>query len=104
MEHDHTPNSGGFFRSPLGLILIAFLAIAGFFLLAEHRAHILAGNWGTGLLVAAFVGLHFLMHAGHGGHGGQSGRGGHEGHGGCGGGRNSQSRERPRTETQGDKQ
>ena len=38
-EHDHKP--APFLRSPGGLVLIAFLAIAGFFLWQEHRAHLL---------------------------------------------------------------
>lgn len=88
MEHEHDKHeSGGLFRSPLGLIVLGFLAIAGFFLLAEHRAHILAGNWGSALLLAAFIGLHFLMHAGHGGHGGHGG--------GCGGHRRPREESRP---------
>jgi hypothetical protein len=69
MNHDNDAGPRPFWRSPLGMVLLGSLAIAGFFLLAEHRAHILAGEWGTALLLLAFIGLHFLMHAGHGGHG-----------------------------------
>lgn len=51
-------------------VLIAFAAIAAFFLLAEHRAHLL------GFLPFAFVLacplMHLFMHGGHGGHGGHS--------------------------------
>ena len=64
-EHDHKPAS--FLRSPAGLVLIAFLAIAGFFLWEEHRAHLLGAL--PYLLFLACPLLHFFMHRGHGGHG-----------------------------------
>ncbi len=47
------------------MVLLAFLAIAGFFLLTEHRAH-LFGVLPFLLLLACPV-LHFFMHRGHGG-------------------------------------
>ena len=47
------------------MVLLAFLAIAGFFLLAEHRAHLL-GVLPFLLLLACLL-LHFFMHRGHGG-------------------------------------
>ena len=49
-------------------VLLAFLAIAAFFLLTEHRAHV----WGVApyLLLLACPLLHFFMHRGHGRHGG----------------------------------
>jgi hypothetical protein len=60
-----------FLRSRTGLVLLASLAIAAFFLIAEHRVHL------SGLvpyaLVALFIVFHLFMHAGHGGHGGHSG-------------------------------
>ncbi len=37
-EHPFRPRS--FFRSPVGLVLLGFLAIAAFFLLTEHTAHV----------------------------------------------------------------
>jgi membrane associated rhomboid family serine protease len=37
-EHPCRPRS--FFRSPVGLVLVGFLAIAAFFLLTEHTAHV----------------------------------------------------------------
>ena len=59
--------SRGFLRSRTGLALLAFIAIAAFFLWTEHRAHVLGVlPW---LLVAACPLLHLFMH-----------RGGHEGH------------------------
>jgi len=48
------------------MVLLAFLAIAGFFLLAEHRAHLFGVL--PFLLLAACPLLHFFMHRGHGGH------------------------------------
>lgn len=58
----------GFWRSRTGLFTIAFLAIAAFFLLSEHRAHALGVL--PYLLLLACPLLHMLMHRGHGGHGG----------------------------------
>ena len=52
-------------------VFITALAIVAFFLIAEHRAHILANT--SYLLFAAFILLHFFMHAGHGGHGSHRG-------------------------------
>jgi len=57
---------GGFFRSRANIALLAFVAIAGFFVIAEHRAH--AIQWLPLVLLAACPLLH-LFH-GHGGHGG----------------------------------
>ena len=60
------PSSNSSLRSPTGFILVAFLAIAGFFLVTEHRAHLL-GILPFLLLLACPL-LHLLMHGGHGGH------------------------------------
>ena len=49
-------------------MLIAFLAIAGFILRQEHRAHLL--GFLPYLLLLACPLLHLFMHRGHGGHGG----------------------------------
>ena len=40
MEHDHQSGAGSRWRSRVGLALVAFLAIAAFFLFTEHRAHL----------------------------------------------------------------
>lgn len=56
------------------LVLIGFLVISAFYLIAEHRAH-LSGFWQY-LPFILFIGLHFFMHGGHGGHGGGHGDGG----------------------------
>jgi hypothetical protein len=63
---------GSFFKSRAGIVLLVFLAIAAFYLIAEHRAH-LAGilPW---LFLAACPLLHVFMHKGHGSHGGHGDR------------------------------
>lgn len=48
-------------------ILVAFLAIAAFFLITEHTAHVLGAL--PYLILLACPLLHFFMHRGHGGHG-----------------------------------
>lgn len=74
VNHNHESKKGGAFRSLFGLVLFGSLAIGAYFLISEHRAHIFAGKWTAPALLIAFIGLHFLMHAGHGGHGGHSSR------------------------------
>lgn len=64
------PEGRSWIRSRSGLVLLAFLGIAGFFLVTEHTAHVLGVL--PYLLLLACPLLHFL----HGGHGG-----GHGGHG-----------------------
>ena len=60
-----------------GLVCLGFLAIAGFFVLTEHTAHVLGVL--PYLLVLACPLLH-LFHGGHGGgHAGHSGGSAHEG-------------------------
>jgi YHS domain-containing protein len=49
-----------------GLVLVAFLAIGGFFLLTEHRAHVF--GFLPYLLVLACPLMHLFHHGGHGGH------------------------------------
>ena len=58
------PNS--WWRSPTGFVLVAFIGIAAFFLVTEHRAHVLGVL--PYLLLLACPLLHWLMHGGHGGH------------------------------------
>lgn len=67
MNHEHHHRRESFWRSRTGLTLLAFLAIAGFFLLSEHRAHLL------GALPFALVALCPLLHLF--GHGGRHGHG-----------------------------
>jgi hypothetical protein len=62
--------SGGLFRSRAGFALAAFIAIALFFLITEHTAHVF-GLLPFALLLLCPL-LHLFMHGGHGGHGGGS--------------------------------
>ncbi|MDP2017689.1 DUF2933 domain-containing protein [Hydrogenophaga sp.] len=73
MNSDHThhqqPIEGKaptFWRSRYGIGLLVFGAVAAYFLLAEHRAH-LFGAWPFLLLLACPL-VHMFMHGGHGGH------------------------------------
>ena len=67
MSAQDRPARQSFLRTPAGIALSVFLAIAAFFLWTEHRAHVLGAlPW---LLLAACPLLHLLMHrGGHGGH------------------------------------
>lgn len=77
------PGLRGFLTSRAGLVLLAFLAVAGYFLWAEHRAHLIASlPW---LLLGGCVLMHLFMHHGHAGHGGHGGKGGSVDDGGNGG-------------------
>ena len=69
---------GQFFKSRTGLVLLAFLAIAAFYLITEHTAHFF-GVLPFALLLLCPL-LHLFMHGGHGDHNGQSGQGGHAAH------------------------
>lgn len=60
-----------FLFSRSGLVLMGFLAVAGYFLWIEHQAHVIAAlPW---LLVGGCLVMHLFMHRGHGGHGHHSG-------------------------------
>ena len=53
-----------FWRTKTGLVCAGFLAIAAFFLITEHTAHVLGVlPW---LLLAACPLMHLFMHHGHG--------------------------------------
>jgi hypothetical protein len=69
MTHKHAPHTHSWLLTPGGVVLLGFLAIAAFFLITEHRAHVL-GALPFVLLLLCPV-LHLLMHRGHGhGHSG----------------------------------
>jgi hypothetical protein len=68
-DHDRS-RPGGFLTSPAGLVMIAFLAIGGFYLWMEHRAHLLGVLVYLPLLACPL--MHLFMHHGHGGHGSNS--------------------------------
>ncbi len=80
MNDHHAPQSGsgGFLRSRAGIALIAFLAIASFYLVTEHTAHFF-GFLPYSLLLLCLI-MHLFMHGGHGGHGGQTDHSGHANH------------------------
>jgi hypothetical protein len=72
MTHDHAHHGqtgarkGSFFSSRANIVLIGFLAIAGYFLITEHYAHIVPFlPW---LLLLACPIMHLFMHGGHHGH------------------------------------
>lgn len=70
MNHEHPHREPSFWRSRMGIALLGFAAIAAFFLLSEHRAHLF------GLLPFLLLALCPLLHRfGHGGHGGHGGDG-----------------------------
>lgn len=75
-ELEHGPgrpkSRGSFWTSRVGFVAIAFLAIAGFFLVLEHRAHLLGYLPLLILLLCPL--LHIFMHRGH-GHGGHGSHG-----------------------------
>jgi hypothetical protein len=70
MVAGHSSQRAPWYRSRTGLVLLGLLAIAGFFLTTEHRAHLL------GYLPYALLLLCPLLHLFHGGHG--RGHGGHD--------------------------
>ncbi len=65
MDHSmHTQSSPGSGWSRGKIVLTVFLAIGGFYLLAEHRAHAFAVL--PFLLLPACLLMHVFMHGGHG--------------------------------------
>jgi len=77
MSQDDVPLRGA---GRANWFFLGFLAIAGYFLLTEHRAH--AIPYLPFLLVLACPLMHLFMHGGHGGHE-QANRDEHDAHGGC---------------------
>lgn len=57
--------------SAANIALYGFLAIAAFYLITEHRAHLL--GWLPFLIILLCPLLHLFMHGKHGGHGGHGG-------------------------------
>ncbi len=71
MPTEQPPPARPWFRSRSGLVLLAFLVIAGFFVVTEHTAHVLGVlPW---LLLLACPLLHFLHRGSGGGHAGHGG-------------------------------
>jgi len=71
-DHRHEPESGDKTNSRTKWVFIGFIAIAAYFLIAEHKAHVYGwlSAYGIWLLLLACPLLHMFMHGGHGGHGG----------------------------------
>ena len=71
-EHRHEPDSGKETISRAKWVFIGFAAIAAYFLIAEHTAHLseYLKYWPFLLLLACPL-MHLFMHGGHGGHGSQ---------------------------------
>ncbi len=75
---EESPKAPSWLRSRSGLVLLAFLGIAAFFIVKEHTAHVL------GILPYLLLLACPLLHWFHGGH--RRGHGEHGTHGGGGGG------------------
>ena len=69
----HTEHDNNAWSSRAKLAFGVFAIIAAFFLVAEHRAHVLP--YLPLLLLAACPLMHVFMHRGHGGHAGHHGQG-----------------------------
>lgn len=69
-EHDR-PASRPHIQLRANWVLIGFLVVAGFYLVTEHRAHLIPylGYWPL-LLVLLCPLMHLFMHGGHGAHSG----------------------------------
>jgi len=67
---------GQWLRSRTGLVFLAFLGIAAFYLITEHAAHFF-GILPYALLLLCPL-LHLLLHGGHGNHGAHSGHADHQ--------------------------
>lgn len=74
-EHRHPEEAPSFWRSRYAIGLIVIGAVAGYFLLTEHLAHVMGAL--PFLLLLACPLMHVFMHHGHGhgghGHPGQDG-------------------------------
>jgi hypothetical protein len=69
-EHRHEPDSGKKTISRAKWVFIGFAAIAAYFLIAEHKAHLSEYlKYWPFLLVLACPLMHLFMHGGHDGHG-----------------------------------
>ncbi|EMO5699413.1 DUF2933 domain-containing protein [Klebsiella aerogenes] len=82
MACNHEQHDGpNFWRSRTGIGFIVMGAVAGYFLVTEHWAHVV--GFLPYLLLLACPLMHIFMHGGHGGHGGRDENGEHKRHAGC---------------------
>lgn len=71
---EQTESRGNAWSSRAKWVFAVFAVMGGFFLIAEHRAHVLPYlPW---IILAACPLLHMFMHGSHGGHGRHGGHGG----------------------------
>lgn len=71
MQNKHSPNEhgkGSWWTTPSGLVCLGFLAIGGYFLFTEHRAHIVP--YLPYLIFLLCPLMHFFHHGKH--HGGSA--------------------------------
>jgi hypothetical protein len=68
MAHDHGGNDNRRHNRRSNWVFIGFLAIAGYFLVTEHRAHLF--SYLPFLIFLACPLMHVFHHGGHGRHGG----------------------------------
>jgi hypothetical protein len=73
---EHTEHDGSAWSSRAKLAFAAFAIIAAYFLVAEHRAHVLP--YLPLLLLAGCALMHVFMHGSHGSHGGGRGQDGRD--------------------------
>ena len=64
MTHKHTSPTRNWLRTPSGVVLLGFLAVAAFFLITEHWAHVLCALPYVLFLLCPV--LHLLLHRSHG--------------------------------------
>lgn len=69
-NHNHAEHQS-FWRSKAAVVMLGFAAVAGFFLITEHWAHLY--GWLPFLIILACPLMHIFMHHGHGGHAGHGG-------------------------------
>ncbi|WP_157314596.1 DUF2933 domain-containing protein [Chitinibacter sp. GC72] len=67
MDHDHQRQAPRFWGSRYSMGLLVIGAVAAYFLLTEHLAHVISAL--PFLLLLACPLMHIFMHHGHGGHG-----------------------------------
>ncbi|MCW5660039.1 MAG: DUF2933 domain-containing protein [Burkholderiaceae bacterium] len=71
-QSHHAPGPRAQRGAALPWVFFGFLAVAGFFFFAEHRAHLLGA---LPFVLLALCPLMHLFHRGHGGHGSHQGHG-----------------------------
>jgi Protein of unknown function (DUF2933) len=64
--NDRSTITTAWWRSPLGVISLCFLALGGILLVWEHTAHVFGALPYVFLLACPL--MHLFMHSGHGGH------------------------------------